>query len=163
MTPPLPSPPCLALDTLTPHPQGISSKVKQTAAATLGQLLPPEARGSLLPFIRVSGGSTELAPHAGLAAGSTTSEGATAATAAACDELVGRLRGSAEALEKDGKEVTWQAVVKGVCSPWEIITPKVRAVSGYDLNCFLAGGGDSILVLCECFKALNRGAAKETG
>jgi hypothetical protein len=76
----------------------------------------------------VSGGSTELAPHAGLAAGSTTSEGATAATAAACDELVGRLKGAAEALEQDGKEVTWEAVVKGVCSPWEIITPKVRGV-----------------------------------
>jgi hypothetical protein len=45
--------------------QGISSKVKQTAAATLGQLLPPEARPGLLPYIRVAGGSTELMPHAG--------------------------------------------------------------------------------------------------
>lgn len=63
--------------------------------------------------------------HAGLAAGSTTSEGATAAIAAACEELVGRLEGSAAALKEAGQEVTWEGVVKGVCG-WEGLTTKVR-------------------------------------
>jgi hypothetical protein len=66
-------------------------------------------------------------PHCccpGLAAGSTTSEGATAAVAAACEELVGRLQASANELEQGGKGVTWEGVVKGVCG-WEVLTTKV--------------------------------------
>jgi hypothetical protein len=70
-------------------------------------------------------------PHAGLAAGSTTSEGTTAAIAAACEELVGRLQGSADALRDEGKEVTWEAVVKGVCG-WEVLTTKVRVKKGVE-------------------------------
>lgn len=110
--------------------------MKATAAASLGALLPPSARPSLLPFIRVAGGSTELMPHAGLAAGSTTSEGATAAIAAACEELVGRLQGAADQLAAEGKDLSWEAIVKGVCG-WEVLTTKV-----------LKGGTGFVWVVC---------------
>lgn len=45
--------------------QGIGTKVKQAAAASLGQLLPPGQAGLLLDYIRIGTGSTELMPHAG--------------------------------------------------------------------------------------------------
>ena len=45
--------------------QGIGTKVKQTAAATLGQLLPEGQAGVLLEYIRVATSSTELLPHTG--------------------------------------------------------------------------------------------------
>jgi hypothetical protein len=90
----------------------------------LGQLLASEQRGGLLPLMCVATGSTVLMPHAGTAAGSTTSEGATAGITAACAEVVAQLRPYAAVTRAEGEEVTWQALVKHVCS-WEVLKTKV--------------------------------------
>lgn len=55
-------------------------------------------------------------PHAGLAAGSTTSEGATAAIAAACEELVGRLQASADALRDKAEKAAAEAAAAAASS-----------------------------------------------
>lgn len=119
--------------------QGIATKVKQAAAAALGQLLPPSRRGELLPLLRVDGGSSELMPHAGIAAGSSTSEAATAAITAACELLLERLRPAAEKLAAapaskaaeagnaaEAAELTWQAIIKAVAQTVPFASPKVR-------------------------------------
>jgi hypothetical protein len=113
--------------------QGIATKVKQAAAHALGQLLPdPSQHAQLLQQIRVAGGCTQLMPHAGVAASSTTSEGATVAVTLACQELVGRIAGQLEAdaaaAGAQGAQqapLTWQAAVKAVSPREAVWTPKV--------------------------------------
>eukprot|EP00879_Flechtneria_rotunda_P005310 GHRR01005597.1.p1 GENE.GHRR01005597.1~~GHRR01005597.1.p1 ORF type:complete len:688 (+),score=262.80 GHRR01005597.1:308-2065(+) len=114
--------------------QGIATKAQQAAAHTLGQLLPPEQRPPLLEYIRVACGSTELMPHAGVAAGSTTSEAATAAVAAACELLLERLRPFAEELaavaagdgaKSSSRDVTWEAICKAAGPPDPVMGSKV--------------------------------------
>jgi CO/xanthine dehydrogenase Mo-binding subunit len=117
--------------------QGIATKVKQAAAAALGALLPEASQqGQLLQRIRVAGGCTELLPHAGVAASSTTSEGATVAVTLACEELVGRIRAQLEADAAAagggggggvlGQPLTWEAAVKAVAPRDYLWAPKVR-------------------------------------
>jgi xanthine dehydrogenase molybdopterin-binding subunit B len=116
--------------------QGIATKVKQAAAHALGQLLPdPSQRAQLLQHIRVAGACTELMPHAGVAASSTTSEGATVAVTLACEEVVARIRGQLEAdaaaeaaaggQPAQQAPLTWQAAVKAVSPHDAVWTPKV--------------------------------------
>jgi xanthine dehydrogenase molybdopterin-binding subunit B len=115
--------------------QGIATKVKQAAAHALGQLLSdPSQCAQLLQQIRVAGGCTELMPHAGVAASSTTSEGSTVAVTLACEELVARIRGQLEAdaaaADAGGQPaqqapLTWQAAVKAVSPRDAVWTPKV--------------------------------------
>jgi xanthine dehydrogenase molybdopterin-binding subunit B len=121
--------------------QGIATKVKQAAAHALGQLLPePSQRAVLLARIRVAGGCTELLPHAGVAASSTTSEGATVAVTLACEELVGRIRvqlaadaaaaaaaggGGGGGAQQAPSPLTWEAAVKAVAPRDYLWAPKV--------------------------------------
>ncbi|WIA12062.1 hypothetical protein OEZ85_012139 [Tetradesmus obliquus] len=133
--------------------QGIATKVKQAAAAALGQLLPePSQAAALLPFIRVAGGCTQLLPHAGVAASSTTSEGATLAVTLACQELVGRIRAQLEAdaaaaasagggaQQQEQRPLTWEAAVKAVAPRDYLWAPKV-VLSAAAVGSFGEGSG----------------------
>jgi xanthine dehydrogenase molybdopterin-binding subunit B len=115
--------------------QGIGVKVMQAAAYCLGSLLPPGEAAALLGYMRVSGGSSELMPHAGVAAGSTTSEAATAAITAACEQLLEQLRPIAESQQAASVTAApaagrcaapvWEALVAAAAPVTPILTSRV--------------------------------------
>ena len=72
--------------------QGLTTKVKQSAAYQLGLILPPSQRPFPLDLIKVAASSSAVVPNAGPTWASTGSEGCCQAVRMACDKIVAQLK-----------------------------------------------------------------------
>jgi abscisic-aldehyde oxidase len=101
--------------------QGLWTKVKQMAAFGLGQL-GFNGDDHLLEKIRVIQADTLSMIQGGWTTGSTTSESSCEAVRLSCDILVERLKPIKENLETQNSSVTWNALIKQVCTQYVAIS-----------------------------------------